>query len=375
MSEAFPLRAAGLVLGLLALSLHAAPAGADTLCVENLEQLDAALFVAFHAPDTHDVIRIVHGEYDMRKSYWANHEPIPDADGVVDFYATYLAQQPYVVDNDLTLSCGWRPQCEKQYNLPRSVLKFDQGTDHGNGKTSIRVDEGKLRIENCSFRAAGWSLELVHGEAGEDWSSPNSPTIELQDNIVTGTGNADVGALVRIVEGYNSVPTIDLVQNVFARNAGLGCGLTVGDYGSDGTIRLMHNTVSDNTCGVELDTKSIVAVENNIFHGNFQNDLRSESAWLAAINNVIGLSTLGRTPLVWLGNSPYSPQFQGSLDYHIGPGSAARDLGLPIGAFLDLPEHDLAGLQRTVAGRPDAGAYEYPGFELIPWLPPDRNGE
>lgn len=216
------------------------------------------------------------------------------------------------------------------------------GTDHMHG---IYLEgSNSLIAGNAIHHCSGYGVHIYNGYAGK---SANNNTVYKNKVFQNGTALPSNSAGILLGSGSNNIAYDNLV---WGNPVGIRIGFfsTVNNQALNNTVYL--NTGSQGQVGIYVSSGSGAVVKNNIIYQNGTNILNNGTGTVLANNLTI------------------DPLFVNvsAQDFHLEPGSPARDAGLTLGVVPD----DFDGLARPQGTAYDIGAYEGGGSPPNPPLNP-----
>ncbi len=176
----------------------------------------------------------------------------------------------------------------------------------------------------------------------------------IRDNSYTGVAGVSAGLGTHASVVVASAGQIRFTDNEISGGSGGFRGVDAFMAGADTTLQLTNLTIADhtgNSAGLFLQGQpaGTASLFNSVISGHAA--ATNVPVWVTAGNNLVDTA---------------SPGYQNGAarDYHLSPGSAARDAGnnAPAGG---LGSTDADGLFRLLFGTVDIGAYEYGNINLF----------
>ncbi|MEO5560323.1 MAG: right-handed parallel beta-helix repeat-containing protein [Dokdonella sp.] len=333
---------------ILMLALSASPAKAvPDVCVSTQAQLEQAMDDVRYTAQT---IKIVQGSYNIEGALW--------------YYYNNNYMQP-----GTSLRGGYFPGCvARQVDGGNTVL------------TETQVNEGAELSLVGSFTLEGLTLDLAHGltiyALNNDYVVEPGTTVLIYRCIIRG-GNSFDGVPLWVI--WSQDPDlgggVKIIDTLVVGNSSDSNGYAIELWAYEGapTWTFTNDTVMGNARGIgiynnfdgEIGGGGVLRAHNNIFWGNSNGDLFSDTPYLELVDNVIGSHQYPTPNVTPIGTQIGNPQLDAGYHPIESPLSPVINSGDYAGA--DLPSTDLDGGPRVIGSRVDRGVYESPiedGFVL-----------
>jgi hypothetical protein len=242
--------------------------------------------------------------------------------------------------NEATFMDGGGLYIEKsQSTLARNTISYNDAEQGGGGAYLYRGDatiDGNVVCSNTAYSGGGLSL--------------GQSDATLRNNIFADNRITDQGSGLFIYESR-----VRLLHSTIARNrGGDGSGVHVSRVvmspGGESVVVLTNTILVSHTVGIYVGDGSTATLKSTLWYGNFSN-----SGGIGTIETGVPANNH------WADPAFVDPD---RGDYHIGPGSAAIDVGTDAGVGIDIDREPRSGI-------PDLGADEYwpPGAFKYVYLP------
>jgi hypothetical protein len=319
------LRALALLL-LLTAGGQSMPVQADTVCVDTVNELIAAVQGAKEQEQT---INVVTGTYDLATFYHVPEHRL----AIVGGWSANCASRQF--DPRLTVFTGapdeFRISSDETIRI-ESIAFIDIGSFHLSSPRNLHIE--RVWFQNvcpdgpCPWSPVGTSVGLFGGDS-----------VYLSHVVATGVRGYECAVRIR----GNSLDRVDVLFSLFTGNDGHGL------------------------CVMPLDETSAdfeLSVLNSIFWNNTQHGLFTRaSPHISLKHNILESTDLNPAPDAQpIQNLNVDPQFQNAAarDFRLQPTSPAINTGR-IGVLF--PDQDLDGGERVVGPAPDRGPFESPSTE------------
>jgi len=240
-------------------------------------------------------------------------------------------------------SCNIHNNNDRGISASHEAVTMSEGTTNYEVKNNKVHDNGEEGID-AKYESNGGSIHdnLVYNNRGPNIYADSVSDVKIYNNISYGAQETTKAGISIAVEDYSStrrVSDIDIFNNVVYGNAGGGISFWIESSGSISDIRIINNTISNNSrYALTIAASSISGtniVRNNIFSDN---------------------SVGGNGAFTMESNFTGDARFvnPGAGDYHLQAGSPAIDAGVAAG----VPAFDRDNKLRPQGAQFDMGAYE-----------------